>query len=299
MKRPLAIILFLFLTASLSAQVQFRKPLRSQKQGANLAFSNYTIGLKMGCPWSVMLDSELSKVTYSGNIGYNFGIVAERYFSMFSVGVEALFSQKGTKMYYDMPFQQSLDSTGIFHREFSTGYNMVSVRVPLTYYFKGIFKNDQIIPYVFIAPQVDIPLSFNATLSKGEFLFKNPPTQTTITNYDIYINNQLESMDDTVTKPVNTNALLNIGALAGVGLMARIPTDGSAIIIKFDVAANFGLRNLAEEGFIIKKDHTTDEWVMKENDHIIRSHDIEANLSIIIPIKRRLHDACYNFRTKK
>lgn len=288
MKRTLAISILLTLAFSLSAQVQFRKPLKSQRQGANLAFSNYTIGLKLGCPWSVMLDSDLTKVSYNGNIGYNIGIVAERYFSRLSVGIEGLFSQKGNKMYYDLTYQTSLSQDGIFHREYYLGYNVVSVRTPLTYYFKGAVKDDKVVPYVFVAPQVDIPLGMNATYRQGEFIIENPPTQTTITTYSDVV--------DKVVSPIDTQALLNISALAGVGLMARIPTETSAIIIKFDIAANYGLRNLAEEGFIWKKDPSTGELVQKENSHIIRSHDAEANLTIIFPIKKRLHDACYIFK---
>lgn len=290
MKRPIVISIILFLAFSLnmSAQGQFRKPLKSQKQGANLAFSNYTIGLKLGCPWSVLADSELTEVAYSGNIGYNIGIVAERYFPRLSIGIEGIFSQKGTKMYYDMPYQVSFTENGIYHKEFFFGYNLVSVRTPLTYYFKGTVKDDKVVPYVFIAPQVDIPLHINATLRDGKLLFENPPTQTTITTYG--------DVEETTTTNLDTSPLLSVNALAGVGLMARIPTETSAIIIKFDIAANYGLRNLAEEGFIWKQDPTSGELVLKENTHTIRSHDVEANLTIIFPIKKRLHDACYIYK---
>ena len=258
MKRPIVISIILFLAFSLnmSAQGQFRKPLKSQKQGANLAFSNYTIGLKLGCPWSVLADSELTEVAYSGNIGYNIGIVAERYFPRLSIGIEGIFSQKGTKMYYDLPYQVSFTENGIYHKEYFFGYNLVSVRTP--------------------------------TLRDGGFLFENPPTQTTITTYG--------DVKETIATNLDTSPLLSVNALAGVGLMARIPTETSAIIIKFDIAANYGLRNLAEEGFIWKQDPTSGELVLKENTHTIRSHDVEANLTIIFPIKKRLHDACYIYK---
>lgn len=288
MKRSLVISILFILAFSLSVQAQFRKPLKSQKQGANLAFSNYTIGLKLGCPWSLILDSDLTKVSYSGNIGYNIGIVAERYFPRLSVGIEGLFAQKGTKMYYDLPYQVSFNQNGIFHREYYMGYNVVSVRTPVTYYFKGAVKDDKVVPYVFIAPQVDIPLNMNATIRRGEFLYENPPTQTTLTTYGDVV--------DKLVKPVDTKSLLNVSALAGVGLMARIPTETSAIIIKFDIAANYGLRNLAEEGFIWKQDPNTGKLVLKENTRSVRSHDAEANLTVIFPIKKRLHDACYIFK---
>lgn len=290
MKKTFLIVVLLLFTVSLSAQRQFRKPLKSTKQGTNLALSNYTVGLKLGCPWSILLNSELSDVNYVGNFGYTAGLVIERYFNSFSIGIEGLFSQKGTKMSYDMEYQISLTTVDNFHREFYMGYNVASVRIPMTYYFKGFFRDNKVVPYVFIAPQVDLPLGFNATLRKKEFVFEKIPLQYTLTTYG--------TVEDTQKKPVDTKALLSVNALAGLGLMTQIPTDGSAIILKFDIAANYGLRNMAEEGFIWKQvtDNTGKKsLVLKENNKTIRSHDVEANLTIIIPIKKRLHDACWNF----
>ena len=289
MKRFLIIGILLVFVASANAQGQFSKPLKSQRQSTNLAASSNTIGVKLGCPWSLMIDSEFSHVSYAGNVGYNFGLVFEHYFSKFSIGIEGLFSQKGTKMYYDMSYQQNLTTNGIFHREYYLGFNMVSVRIPVTFYFNGAIKDDKFVPYAFIAPQFDMPLGFNATFRKGNFLMETPPTQTTITTYGSYYDEQ--------TKPFDVSSLYNIGALAGVGLMTRIHTESSAIIIKFDVAANFGLRNLAEEGFIVKKNSSGD-LVLKDNVNPVRLHDAEANVTVIFPIRRRLRDACYFFDKK-
>lgn len=289
MKKFLLICLLTLLSVSLNAQRQYRKPLKSQRQGTNLAFSDYTIGLKLGCPWSFMPDSKLSKVTYKGNIGYSFGLTAERYFPKFSLGIEGLFAQKGTEMFYDMRYQQSLSNNDIYHREFYWGYNVVSVRTPLTYYFKGTFKDDKVVPYLFIAPQVDIPMNFNIPLMRDDQILPNLPIeQTIITTYGGH--------GDTLK--VNASPQLNISAIAGAGLMTRIPIDGSVIIVKFDVGANYGLRNIAEEGFIWKWDNNEKKLVLKENSRIIRVHDIEAHLSVIFPIKKRLRDACYYFQKK-
>ena len=274
--------LLLVMSLCIPAQGQFNKPLKSQKQNANLAVSDYTIGLTVGCPWSVMTKSDLSNVKYSGNIGYSAGLLVERYFSRFSLGLEGLFSQKGTRVSYEMPYQISLNDDGVFARESSLGYNLVSVRLPVSYYLKGTFKDDKIIPYFFIAPQVDFPLRFNATFKDGKFSY-GPITTTTITTYG--------STHDEQSHPVNLNwkKNWNASALAGVGLMARIPTEMSAIIIKFNVALNYGLLNLAWE----KKDGDSPLGVFMPGDLCIRSHDVEANLSVVFPIKKQLKDACY------
>lgn len=282
--RYLLTVILLFLTASMSAQGRFLKPIKSQKQGSNLALSKYTVGLKLGCPWSFMPDSELDKVKYTGNFGYSVGLVAERYFSKISVGFEGLLCQKGTKMYYDMKYQPSYSGSDVFHREFSLGYNAVSIRVPVTYYLKGTFKDDKLIPYLFVAPQVDVPMGFNAAFKNKKFVIEKPTISSNITTYGNHYDELMETVD--------LQGNLNVSALAGAGLMARFATDASAIIVKFDVGANFGLRNLAEEGFIWKTNEQK-KLVMKENSRVIRSHDLEAHVTLIIPIKKALKDACH------
>lgn len=274
--------LLLVMSLCIPAQGQFNKPLKSQKQNANLAVSDYTIGFTVGCPWSVMTKSDLSNVKYSGNIGYSAGLLVERYFSRFSLGLEGLFSQKGTRVSYEMPYQISLNDDGVFARESYLGYNLISVRLPVSYYLKGTFKDDKVIPYFFIAPQIDLPLPFNAAFRDGKFSY-GPVVTTTITNYG--------SFHDEVNHPATMDwkKSWNTGILAGVGLMARIPTEISAIIIKFNVALNYGLLNLAWE----KIDGGSPLGIFLPGDLCIRSHDVEANLSVVFPIKRQLKDACY------
>ena len=275
-------LLLLAMSLCIHAQGQFNKPLKSQKQGANLAFSDYTLGFVFGCPWSYMPKSDLHDVTYQGNIGYSAGMVAERYFNRFSLSLEGLFSQKGTKMYYEMPYQITLNNDGVYHREFYFGYNLISVRLPVSYYLKGTFKDDKVIPYFFVGPQIDIPLPFNASFKDGKF---SVDTTTYSTNITTFGNSHSE-----VKELVSMG--LNASVLAGMGLMARIPTEGSAIIIKFNVALNYGLINLAWES-------NTDDTFFDQlgmfltGDKCIRAHDLEANLSVVFPIKRRLRDACY------
>lgn len=275
-------LLLLALSFSVTAQGQFNKPLKSQKQNANLAVSDYTIGFTVGCPWSVMTKSDLSNVKYEGNIGYSAGLVVERYFSNLSLALEGLFSQKGTKVSYEMPYQISLSDDGVFARESYMGYNLISVRLPVSYYLKGTFKDDKVVPYFFIAPQVDLPLPFNAAFKDGKFSVGSVAT-TTITTYGSTYDEQTHAVNLSWKKSWNASAL------AGVGLMARIPTEMSAIIVKFNVGLNYGLLNLAWE----KKDGDSPLGVFLPGDLCIRSHDVEANLSVVFPIKKKLKDACY------
>ena len=91
MKKRIVIGILFALLCCLEAQAQgqYRKPLKSSNQSI-LGFSNYNIGLKIGCPWSVMLKSDLNNTAYDGHVGYLIGILGERNFGRWSVGLESI-----------------------------------------------------------------------------------------------------------------------------------------------------------------------------------------------------------------
>ena len=264
-KKSLIVILLLASLLEGYAQGQFRKPLKSQGRSSNFALSKYAIGLKGGCPWSVMPSYDLQHVTYDGYFGYAAGLVIERYFGSFSIALEGLFSKKGTEMYYDSPYQISLNTTGTFHKDFALDFRTITARIPVAYYFKGIFKDDMLVPFLFLGAQVDYPL-------------EKTTESTTTTTYG----------SNSMVEPNTVNLSPNASGLVGLGLLTRIPMGGTALLFKLDIAANYGLIDLAAQKFTLKNDNGC-----------IRLHDIEANASIIVPIKKRLHDACYSFRRDK
>ena len=281
MKRTLLIGLLLTLLCSGAyAQRQFRKPLKSTNQSM-LGFSNYNIGLKLGCPWSFMTKNDLKETTKDGNFGYLIGITGERNLGKLSIALESTFAQKGNRMHNERQYQISLSQLGILKTQYEVAYNVVTVRVPVTYYFKGMIRGDIIVPYVFAGPEVDIPLGFNFDL----FNFKM---------------NQVEAVTQQFDGPKGDHPLtpikeafepgLNVSMVAGLGLMTRIRFENSAIFLKFDAAYNHGLMNLAvptEEAW---------KWPFEHQEKRIFAHDVEVSLTMVYPIKKILHDACYNFR---
>lgn len=287
MKRTLLIGLLLTLLCCCEAyaQRQFRKPLKSSNQSM-LGFSNYNIGLKLGCPWSYMTKSDLRETTHDGHFGYLAGITAERNLGKWSIGLEGAFAQKGTKMHNEKPYQISVFpmQQGILKTQYEVVYNVVTVRVPFTYYFKGMIGNDAIVPYLFAGPEADIPLGLNFNLRN----FKKSEVEAVTQQFDG------PNGDHPLTPIKKTfEPGLNVSMVAGLGVMTRVRFENSAIILKFDAAYNRGLMNLAmptKEAW---------KWPFEHQEKRIFAHDVEVNLSIVYPIKRILHDACYNFRTKK
>lgn len=274
------IILLLACTGSF-AQNQFRKPLKTTNESI-LGFSNYNIGLKMGCPWSMMTKSDLQETTYNGHFGYLIGIAGERNLGKWSIGLEGTFAQKGAKMHNELPYQISLSQTGVLKTSFETAYNVIAVRVPVTYYFKGMVKEDLVVPYLFAGLQSDIPLGFNFDL--WHFQMNNPSTS---------IIQQFDGPTGDNPLPVKEEPFYpgpNVSAVAGMGFMTQVRFENSAIIFKFDIAYNRGIWNLA----VPTKDGW--KWPFEQQDTKIFAHDVEANFSIVFPIKKILYDACYYFK---
>lgn len=287
MKKSLIICVILILWAGMEgfAQKQFRKPLKSSSQSI-AGFSDYNVGLKLGCPWSYMPKSDLNEVTYDGHIGYLIGVTGERNFGKLSVGAELSFAQKGTKMHNEKEYQIALDSTGLLRTYYSTAYNVASLRIPVTYYFKGLIKNDVVVPYIFAGPEIDIALPFNINLSSFSI-------DTTIWAVTEKFDGPSGENPFSTNKDAFVPPLINVSAVAGLGVMTKIRIENTAIIIKFDAAVNCGLLNLAATP-------TTDgwKWPFQEQEKKIFSHDAEVNLTIVYPIKKILRDACYSFRKK-
>lgn len=208
---------------------------------------------------------ELKETTYDGHFGYSAGIFVERNLGRLSVALESTFAQKGTKMHNEKPYQMGIGSFGTLKTIYSVSYYVVTIRVPVSYYFKGTVKDDKVVPYIFIGPEVDIPVGSNieATIQR----FDGPNGDKPLT--PIY-----ESI----------NPGINLSAAAGLGLMTKIRFENSAIIFKLDAAFNYGILNMASKG---------SRWSQTEGIH---AHDAEINLSIVYPIKKILHDACHHIQ---
>ena len=265
------ILLMMLVCLDVQAQRKFRKPLKSTNNQAILGFSNYNVGMKVGCPWSVMIDSDLQETTYEGHFGYLAGFFVERSINRWSIAAEVDFAQKGTKMHNEREYQISLGQIGKLKTIYSVAYNVISLRFPVTYYFKGIMDG-KVVPYVFAGPQVDLPMKFNLNLNDFSI--------------DSIVMAHLEKFDGPKGEdpysndPINFNPVLNVSAFAGLGLMSKIRFANSAIIFKLDAGVNYGILNLAKPE-------------AKKRGGSIHAHDLEVNFSVVYPIKKILHDACY------
>jgi len=273
--------LILLASTTCLAQRQFSKPLKSTSE-SKLGFSNYNVGLKMGCPWGFMTKSDLHETVNDGNFGYLLGLTAEWNFGRWSMGLESTFAQKGTKMHNEVPYQIALSAPlGTLKTKYQVAYNVVTVRIPFTYYFKGVVKEDKVVPYVFAGLETDIPLGFNLNL--WPFSYESP---------SMAITQQFDGPLGEDPLPLKEEPFypgINVSAVAGLGLMTQVRLENSSIIFKLDAAYNQGLMNLA----VPTKEAW--KWPFESQEKRIFANDVEINFSIVFPIKKTLHDACYFF----
>ena len=255
-----------------SAQVQFRKPLKTNnKEKTDL--SDYNIGIKMGCPWSFMPIWDHKDQIYIGNFGYLVGFFGERHFDNWSVALEISFAQKGNKIRINKPYQTNFhDIEHILIPADSIAYNVVSLRIPFIYYITPFYfnhhgksKNGSTLPYIFAGPEIDISLPFNIDLVP----FAIDAADNRGKNVPYY----------------------NLSAVVGLGLMNTVDINHVTFFLKFEAAFNCGIINLHADTF-----KNALMWPFQDQKKRIFAHDVEICFSFVYPIKRILRDAGYYFK---
>ncbi len=269
----LSLLLFVtMLATSAKAQPAFRKPVKEAEYRSS--YSNYHLGLKLGCPWSHLMKSDITP-HYLGHFGGQLGITAERNFRSLSVGVEVLWAQRGTKMYGQSTFQSSLHDIDTMRYELAIAYDVVTLRVPLTWYLLPP-ASTKVTPYLFVAPAFEHGLK--KTLNRQlDSLFTQPFTDPSITHTEI-----VSGRDPVETTNSWEPPLYDVTVVAGTGVMVNLPVKSVALHLKMDVGINLGVLNLANKE-------------LKEQGVSIHSGGLEAGLTLLFDINPPLRDACYYF----
>lgn len=207
----------------------------------------------------------LKETTYDGNFGYLAGLFLERNLGRWSVGLESTFAQKGTKMHNERTYEIGIADFGTLKTTYAVAYHVVTVRVPVSYYFKGMIKDDKVIPYIFVGPEFDIPV--------------DTIVESVTQRFDGPNGDNPHSKVPEAFKPIP-----NLSVVAGLGLMTKLRFENFSLILKFDAAFNYGILNLASK---------KTRWSQTEGIH---AHDAEVSFSVVYPIKKILHDACHNLQ---
>ena len=282
------IILVLCVMAVLPLQAQFAKPLKSR----NVSYGNkshWSIGLTGSYAANDMIYSAMNEGSFQVFMGPTFGLAAE-YNTMqpLAVGLDVSYVMRGTKEATSAMFLTSYSTTTSAHVNYEMSLKGVELRVPVTLY---LGYSETIKPYVYIAPRVSIWLGdsirWERTYDDESYL---PVVYT-------------HAVDQNTIKPYD------IGLVGGFGLCNRVKLSQTQFFVKLDV--NYGISlfsnfskaevNAANGG---DAPFTFHGWGDIEHEKLGRRYlqNLEARLTVLVPLRKPLKDACafeQNMRKKK
>ena len=189
-------------------------------------------------------------------------------FNQLSIGLDACWIQRGTKMRRQSTFQVSLHDQGTVTKEITAVYDVASISVPITFYMTRMNSGISLTPYLY-----PLPFCFRWDEDQQKPVFSHPVLTTT---------NHISTLSTTSSTQV-LSSRFDAGVSAGMGLMLAIPTSGSDLMLKISEGCRQGLMNLATDS-------------LKEEGVVILSQSLEASVTLLFQLKRPLHDACHTFR---
>ena len=280
---------------TVSAQ-QFRKPLSSPRDQYESSNAKWNVGLvgganlttwlhfqsKQSSNWFLQNYKTFDSISpFTASLGYFGGIGVERMLkSNLSVGLNVVYAQHNVKLGYvdnRFPYAWNPGTQRILYgqivKNFTAKYSTLDAYIPITYYI-SLASSKNIMPYVYIAPRISFVLPLD-TLNQ----------MTYSTSYTDSIGKPLPNYDNrTETVPFNSSTYrkLNVGGTVGVGTLFRINVSNYYFLIKFDVSANMNAITTFKKGQIINNDFN----------HLRYSADAYATMTLLLPIKKQLQDAC-------
>ena len=284
---------FVFLT--LTASAQFKKPLTSPRDRVGPSDAKWNVGLVGGVnltTWQHFHSPEASNwflqdyktfdsiSPFTESLGYFGGIGVERMLrSNLSVGLNVVYAQHNVKLgYLDDHFPYAWDTGndtilyGRIVKNFTANYRTVEAYIPFTYYI-GLASTKNVKPYVYVAPR----FSFMLPLDDNKMKYTATYTDT--------LNNPLPDFDprnDSIPFNRSTYQNINLGATVGLGSLFKFNTRSYYFLIKFDISANMYGISTFQKG----------EVVNNEFNYLRYSADAHATITLMLPLKKQLQDAC-------
>jgi hypothetical protein len=255
-----------------SAQAQFAKPLKSRNEGKSNVGA-FSIGITGSFAANDMLYSAVVKSKLTPYLAPTFGVAAEwNVMNGIAVGLDASYAMRGTNEVFATEFLTSYTTTTFARVKYAMTMNGVEVRIPLSYY---IGNGEAVKPYVYIAPRFNFWLNGNVRWERS---------------YDVESYSSL-AYESELNKATTTP--FDFGAVAGVGLCGRIAMPHMLIFVKFDLSYGIGaLSSFSRQE--VNETVTFQGWGDIEHETLGKRHlqDLEARLTLLMPLRKPLKDAC-------
>ena len=272
------IILALFLMAVLPLQAQFAKPLKSRSVGyGNKSYWN--VGLTGSYAANDMIYTAMRAGEFQVYLAPTAGIAME-YNAMngLGVGLDVSYVKRGTREATSTTLLTNFNTTTIAHVDYEMSLTGVEMRVPVTLYLGA---GENVKPYVYFAPRVNLWLGDSIRWERSyEDASYAPVTYT-------------HAVDKSTMRPYD------VSMVAGFGLCSRLMLGQMPLLVKFDV--NYGvsvLSTFSDEEITAANEGSQTfvfyGWGDIAHEDLGRRHlqNAEARLTVLIPIKKRLKDAC-------
>lgn len=255
-----------------SLQAQFAKPLKNRNYTCYNT-SSLSVGITGSFAANDMFYSAVTKAKLSPYLAPTFGFAAEwNTMRRISIGLDASYAMRGTNEVFATEFLTSYSTSNFARVNYTMVMNSIEIRVPITYYL-GYGENMR--PYLYVAPRFDLWLNGNARWER---------------TYDD------ESYAPLVYESELNKAIIapyDLSMVAGVGLCSRILIKRMQFFVKFDlsyglsVLSNFSQHEVAE-------DVAFQGWGDIEHETLGMRYlqNVEARLTLLMPLRKFLKDAC-------
>ena len=270
--RKCVFILVFSLFSVVSLHAQFARPLKNRNYLCRNT-SSLSVGVTGSFAANDMVYSAVTKSKLTPYLAPTFGLAAEwNTMQRVSIGLDASYAMRGTNEVFATEFLTSYSSTTFARVNYTMAMNGIEVRIPISYYL-GYGENVR--PYLFVAPRFDLWLNGNA---KWERTYDNNSYQPVV--YETELTDA-------------TNMPYDISAMAGVGLCGRVLIKKIQFFVKLDVS--YGISLLSDfSQHEVNEDVEFQGWGDIEHETLGKRYlqNAEARLTLLIPLRKHLKDAC-------
>ena len=269
--RKLAVIM-IFGLLPFTLKAQYAKPLKSGN-AVCMNTSSFSIGITGSFAANDMFYTTVAKSALVPYLAPTAGLAIEwNTMNHFSLGLDVSYAMRGTHEAFATELLTSYSTTDVARVDYDLALNGIEVRIPIFYY---IGYSENLLPYLFVAPRVGIWINGNAqwqrTYDNGSFQpvgYQVELTQAMINPYDL-------------------------GLVGGFGLCCRTMLGRSRLFVKFDLSygmsalSNFSQAEVKETAEFLGWGDIAHETLGKRY-----LRNVEARLTVLLPFRKHLKDAC-------
>lgn len=285
MKKNLLLILIV-LTVALPLKAQFAKPLSTKKASIS-SNTRWNLGITGSYGWNDMIYTATDKVKAVGYHAPTFGLATEYHaFDNLAVGLDVSYAMRGTRKESSTLFLTGYSTTTMTHVNYEMTLRAIEARIPVTFY---IGSSDNWKPYVYLAPRISMWLGDSICWKRT---YDNNSYAPVVYRSNVNIDN---------IKPYD------IAAVAGLGLCHRVLVGRFQFLVKVNVSYGISVFNNFSKNEIQASEAAQTPFVFHgwgdiEHENLGKRYlqNAEAHLTLFIPLKKPLKDACaFDQRMKK